>query len=95
MQPHDRRSGSNAGINNGDAGDQIAMIAGSAETPGDEAIAAQTGQRVAQLLAETTSALSARSENGLLLDEIHFGLAWTASFSSNPWQTFTPKSRAQ
>ena len=33
MPPHDRRRGSNAGINNGDAGDQIAMIAGNADAP--------------------------------------------------------------
>ena len=33
MPRHDRRRGSGAEINNGDAGDQIAMITGSADTP--------------------------------------------------------------
>ena len=31
MPPNNRRRGSSAGINHGDAGDQIAMIAGSAD----------------------------------------------------------------
>ena len=33
MPRHDRRRGSNAGINKGDAGDQIAMVAGNADMP--------------------------------------------------------------
>ena len=33
MPRHDRRRGSSAGINKGDAGDQIAMITGSADAP--------------------------------------------------------------
>ena len=66
-----------------------------ADEAGDEAIAAQTGQSVAQLLAKTTSALSARFENALLLDEMHLGLAWTGLFSGKPWQTYTPTSRSR
>lgn len=66
-----------------------------ADEAGDEAIAAQTGLSVLQLLAKITSALSARSENALMLDEMHPGLAWTALFSGKPWQTYTPTSRSR
>ena len=57
-----------------------------ADDAGDEAIAAQTGQSVAQLLAKTKSALRVRSENGLLLDEMRAGLAWREALKGT-WRT--------
>ena len=57
-----------------------------ADEAGDEAIAAQTGQSVAQLLAKTKSALRVRSENGLLLDEMRAGLAWREALKGT-WRT--------
>ncbi len=55
-----------------------------ADEAGDEAIAAQTGQSVAELLAKVRLALGVCLEGGLMLDEMELGMAWAASLNSAP-----------
>ena len=56
---------------------------------GDEAIAAQTGQSIAELLAKVRLALGACLEGGLMLAEMELGMAWSASLNSAP-RTIAP-----
>ena len=66
-----------------------------ADQAGDEAIAAQTGQSVAQLLAKTKSELRTRLARGSVLNEMELGMAWAASLNGTPRRAYTPSSRTQ
>ena len=54
------------------------------DVAGDEAIAAQTGQSVAELVAKIHSALRIGLEEGSMLDEMEVGTAWAASLNDTP-----------
>ena len=66
-----------------------------ADEAGDEAIAAQTGQSVAELLAKFNSTVKACLQSGSMLDEMELGMAWAASLKDTPRRTYTPSSRTQ
>ncbi len=66
-----------------------------ADEAGDEAISAQTGQSVAEILTKVRLALGGCLEGGLTMDEMELGMAWAASLKDTPRRTYTPSSRTQ
>ena len=66
-----------------------------ADEAGDEAISAQTGQSVAEILTMVRLALGGCLEGGLTMDEMELGMAWAASLKDTPRRTYTPSSRTQ
>jgi len=62
-----------------------------ADEAGDEAIAAQTGHSVAELLAKLRSTAVSHPNGGSMQAEKEHGLAWTRLFKDRQWQTYIPR----
>ena len=66
-----------------------------ADEAGDEAIAAQTGHSVSELLAKLRSVMEGRPTVMSMQAEMEYGLAWTKLFKDQQPRTYTPTSRTQ
>jgi len=62
-----------------------------ADEAGDEAIAAQTGHSLAELLAKLRSKAVSHPNGGSMQTEKEYGLAWTRLFKDRQWQTYIPR----
>jgi hypothetical protein len=62
-----------------------------ADEAGDEAIAAQTGHSVAELLAKLHLTAVSHPNGGSMQAEKEYGLAWTRLFKDRQWQTYIPR----